>query len=86
MLKSWSGGFLIAVLIAGCIYTGFRAFPIWILAPLGVASVLIFFIDNPHQVAFGIQERGPKIILMQFVTGVVLCAIPFTVGRVLGAM
>jgi hypothetical protein len=72
-------------LIAACFYTGFRAYPIWTILPLGVAATIAFFIVTPDTLKTGMREPGAPYYILAMVAGCsVIVGILFSLGWLVG--
>ena len=86
MIPTWLGHFLLLVLFSAAVYLGYVGYPIitiLILAPVGFA---LYFLPIPVALSIGWTDHGLRYVLTTLFAWILICAIPFFVGRLAAMM
>jgi hypothetical protein len=78
--------FLYWVLIGACLYTGFAAYPPWIIGVLATASALLFGMVRPELFSRGWRENGLYFVMYMAVGSSGIVSALFYIGRLLGSI
>lgn len=75
---------LYTAMVAACIAAGALGFPLWSVLVLTVLALWLHFSTHDQALSFGIKENGLWFLVLMFLGTVVICAVPFFIGRLIG--